>query len=96
MSINDIQRASLEDPDLDQIRNCLQTHQLYNVPKPYKSIVDELYVTNQGILLRRNRIVLPIKLRKQAVYLAHEDHAGITKCKQRSDRNYGGLGWTNK
>ena len=39
-------------------------------------------VNNEGIVLRGNRIVLPTKLQKRAIKKAHEDHAGMTKCKQ--------------
>ena len=83
MSIEEIQQASINDSELALIRSCLQTNELYKIPKPYQSVVDELCTTNQEILLRGNRIVLQTKLRKRAIFLAHEDHAGITKCKQR-------------
>ena len=36
-----------------------------------------------NIILRGNRIILPVKLRNKAIELAHEDHAGMTKTKQR-------------
>ena len=83
MSIEEIQQAFTNDPELALIRSCLQTNKLYKIPKPYQSVVDALCTTNQEILLRGNRIVLPTKLGKRAIFLAHEDHAGITKCKQR-------------
>ena len=51
--------------------------------KPYRSVADELCTTDQSILLCGNRIVLPTNLREQAIMLAHEDHAGMTRCKQR-------------
>jgi hypothetical protein len=82
MSIEEIQQASINDPELAEIRTCLQTNQLYKIPPPYQSLVDELCITNQNIVLRGNRIVLPAALRQQAISLAHDDHAGITKCKQ--------------
>lgn len=81
MSIEEIQQASVQDPEFSQIRNCLETNQLHKTSKTLQ--VHELCVSNQQILLRGNRIVLPTKLRKQAITLAHEDHAGITKSKQR-------------
>jgi hypothetical protein len=61
----------------------LQNNQVYKLPKAYKLIAHELCITDQDILLRGDRIVLPNKLRQQAISLAHEDHAGMVRCKQR-------------
>ena len=51
--------------------------------KSHRVIADELCITHQNILLRGSRIVLPVKLRERAIMLAHEGHAGMTRCKQR-------------
>ena len=82
MATEDIRRASFADPEICQINEALATSQLQLIPKPFQAISDELSTTN-GILLRGNRIVLPQSLQTQAVILAHEDHAGITRTKQR-------------
>ena len=50
--------------------------------KSYRSIADELSITDQSILLRGSRIVLPANLPERAIVLTHEDHAGMTRCKQ--------------
>ncbi|CAB4016986.1 Hypothetical predicted protein [Paramuricea clavata] len=34
MSIEEIQQASIQDPELSQIRNCLETNQPHKLPKP--------------------------------------------------------------
>lgn len=83
MGVEEIQRASLEDPELRTVREFLSSNQIYKMSKPYRSIADELCITDQSILLRGNRIVLPANLRERAIVLAHEDHAGMTRCKQR-------------
>lgn len=83
MKLEEIQKATLEDPELKQIKQCLQNNQLHKLPKAYRLISNELCITTQDILLRGDRIVLPTKLRQQAISLAHEDHAGMVRCKQR-------------
>ena len=47
----------------------------------YGKILNELTVTNDGIVLRGCRIVLPASLELRALMLAHEGHQGITKTK---------------
>lgn len=83
MKLEEIQRETLADPELQQIKQNLQNNQVYKLPKAYKLIAHELCITDQDILLRGDRIVLPNKLRQQAISLAHEDHAGMVRCKQR-------------
>ncbi len=77
MKLEEIQRETLTDPELQQIKEHLQKNQLHKLPKAYKHIAQELCITDQDILLRGDRIVLPKKLRQQAISLAHEDHAGM-------------------
>ena len=62
-------RITLQQPDIQ-------------MSKPYRSIADELCITDQSILLCRSCIVLQANLRQQAIMLAHEDHAGMTRWKQ--------------
>ncbi|CAB4037162.1 Retrovirus-related Pol poly [Paramuricea clavata] len=75
MKLEEIQRETLAYPQLQQIKQNLQNNQVYKLPKAYKLIAQELCITDQDILLRADRIVLPNKLRQQAISLAHEDHA---------------------
>jgi hypothetical protein len=83
MSVEEIQQESMKDEELTQVRDCIQSNRSYQLPQSYKFIADELCVNNEGIVLRGSRIVLPVKLRKRAIEIAYEDHAGMTKCKQR-------------
>lgn len=82
METEEIRQASLADQEIKQANHALATNQLHSLPKAFQSISDELSTTND-ILLRGNRIVLPKSLQTKAVLLAHEDHAGITRTKQR-------------
>ena len=83
MTVEEIIQASMKDKELTQVREHLKQHQTFKLPQPYKSLANELSVTDQDILLRDHRIVLPVSLRDRAIKLAHEDHAGMTRCKQR-------------
>jgi hypothetical protein len=79
MSVEEIQQESMKDEELTQVRDCIQSNRSYQLPQSYKFIADELCVNNEGIVLRGSRIVLPVKLRKRAIEITHEDHAGMTK-----------------
>ncbi|CAB4024757.1 Transposon Tf2-6 poly [Paramuricea clavata] len=82
MSTEVIRETAKVDPEIKQIRESIINNQSYKLPQDYKLVGDELSIT-KDIVLRGNRIVLPAKLRPRAIALAHEDHAGITRCKQR-------------
>ena len=43
------------------------------------NLIPELTLTPDGILLKRNRIVIPNELQHRVIELAHENHLGITK-----------------
>ena len=70
------------DPELIQVRQCIENNQPHKPPSHYKPLEQELSIVDD-IILRDNRIILPAMLRNKAIKLAHEDHAGMTKTKQR-------------
>ena len=47
----------------------------------YRPFKDELAITNDGLLLKQNKIVIPKTLKKKVVKLAHMGHQGIEKAK---------------
>ncbi|KAJ8335412.1 hypothetical protein SKAU_G00387540 [Synaphobranchus kaupii] len=49
----------------------------------YYPIRSELSVVN-GLLLRRNRIIIPVSMRQEMLSWIHEGHLGIDKCKRRA------------
>jgi transposase InsO family protein len=49
---------------------------------PYRLVRDELTVTNDGLLLRDNRILIPASLQNHVVKIAHGGHLGVVKTKQ--------------
>ena len=48
----------------------------------FRRVLDELSVTEEGLILRNHRIVIPTSLQEQIVNLAHEGHQGIIRTKQ--------------
>ena len=51
--------------------------------KPYYSIRDEISY-HEGLLLKQDRIITPLSLRKEMMSVIHQGHFGIEKCKQRA------------
>ena len=82
MTTHDVERASSDDAELQQLRECIDTGRWTDCPdKLYAAISGELCVIGQ-LVLRGSRIVMPRKLRPQALALAHEGHLGIVGTKQ--------------
>ena len=48
----------------------------------FRRVLDELSVTEEGLILRNHRIVIPSSLQEQIVNLAHEGHHGNIRTKQ--------------
>ena len=78
----EIRSASTGDPELQLVRKCIMDNTLHKLPSAFKGISSEICVT-KDIVLRGTRIVLPKALRSRAMKVAHEDHAGVTRCKHR-------------
>ena len=77
MTAHDVERASSDDAELQELRECIDTGRWTDCPdKLYAAISGELCVIGQ-LVLRGSRIVMPRKLRPQALALAHEGHMGI-------------------
>ena len=80
--IQEIEEASAEDDEITMLRKCVQTND-WTVGEPaFKAVRNELTVLGK-LVLRGTRLVIPRKLRKQVLELAHEGHQGIVKTKQR-------------
>ena len=66
-------------------------HQLTGIMKKYHSVAAELSVQN-GLLLRRSRLVIPEALQLQVLKQLHEGHQGILKYRERARRAVWWLG----
>lgn len=82
MTLEEIKHETRNDAEMQAVVKAVETGQ-WNVPdvQKYKKLKEELSVFN-GLVLRRNRIVIPFTLRSKAVDLAHGGHQGIVKTKQ--------------
>jgi len=78
---DEIDVASKNDPELFELRQCIQTGDWSNCScKEYLPVRQEL--CNYGnLLLRGTRIIIPKELHNRVLELAHEDHQGIVKTK---------------
>ena len=80
LTLHEVEEASMDDPKLREIRDCVRNQTWEECEPSYKVIKDELTVYG-GLVLRVARIVIPHSLRKQVLQLAHEGHQGIVKTK---------------
>lgn len=84
-----VKQATGNDPVLQAITPLIQSgwpnsrSQIPLVARPYWDVRDELS-TQDGIILRGERIVIPKCLQKEMLELLHSSHLGIEKCKQRA------------
>jgi len=82
MTLEEIKQEAKHDAEMQAVIKAVEINQWSNQEvQHYKKIKDELSVFN-GLVLRRNRIVIPSTLRSKAVDLAHGGHQGIVKTKQ--------------
>jgi len=80
LTTNEVEVESAADPELQTVREAICTGKFENC-KSYAPIAGELCAIGK-LVLRGTRIVLPQKLRQQALHLAHEGHLGIVGMKQ--------------
>ena len=76
----EVEEASAIDEELKTLSEAIKTGR-FEKCKAYAPAAGELCVIEQ-LVLRGTRIILPSKLRPQAISLAHEGHLGIVGTKQ--------------
>lgn len=82
ITLQEVKVETVNDEELQHVLECLQTGKTESVVKEYKPYVDELSSVD-GVLLRGNRLVIPLKLRERMLVIAHEAHPGIAAMKRR-------------
>lgn len=87
MTIEEVTKATQGDPELSLLKKTLNQGQLGTSWKKtpiqqFSRVAPELSVSEEGLVLRGTRIVLPASLHRKAVQLAHRGHQGIVKTKQ--------------
>ena len=75
VKIQEIESASAQDEELQEVRKCLVSGNWEKGPRPLTMVRNELTFIGQ-VILRRTRIVIPKMLREGFVELAHEGHQG--------------------
>ena len=80
LTTRQVEEASAVDEELKALREAIKTGR-FEKCKAYAPAAGGLCVIGQ-LVLRGTRIVLPTKLRPQAISLAHEGHVGIVGTKQ--------------
>ena len=80
MNFDQVKRAARECLEMDQIRKALMDGNWSRCLPAYKAVLTELAEV-EGVIMRGERIVVPVSLRPAAVELAHEGHQGMSKTK---------------
>ena len=85
-TLSEMKEHTEKDPLLQSVMHCMKYgswkyFQENEDLKLFESIANELCISNDGILLRGHRIVIPASLRRRVVMAAHEGHQGIAKTK---------------
>lgn len=82
ISISDLEKACLDDDELQKVKEAMYSGNWDDVPIGYKTatIKDDLSLYGE-LILRGDRIVVPRSLRKQVISLAHLGHQGGTSMK---------------
>ena len=68
---------------LNQEKEKFQRNYCFSDLQAFEQVEKELSVTEDGILLRGARIVMPKALREKAVEIAHEGHSGDKRSNKR-------------
>ena len=82
LSWGDVVAKSKQCNEIQQLVNAIQDNDFSSCSIGYKAASGELSEV-QNVVLRNNRIVVPVCLRNHVIQLAHEGHQGIVKTKQR-------------
>lgn len=76
-----VERESDTDNELLTVRAAIQNNQLDTLPREFKPVKEELCVLGR-LVLRGNRLVIPVGLRNKMLQLGHEGHLGIVGTKR--------------
>lgn len=81
LSWMEIAEETRKDETLITVRECLTSEKWPRGLEPYQAIRRQLYITG-GVLVYRDRLVVPLSLRKKALDIAHRSHFGIVSMKK--------------
>ncbi len=92
ITINEIARETDKDTALKMLKEAIQngykTMPQSTKLEQFKSHYKDITLTNEGILMLNDRIIIPDALRSRLIELTHEAHAGKESCKKLIQSNY--------
>lgn len=82
LSIEDLEKATLQDDELQTVKDAMYSGNWDDVSSQYKTTTIRNDLSMYGeLILRGDRIVIPMQLRDNVVKLAHAGHQGSTSMK---------------
>ena len=85
MTLDEVKQFTQSDATLRKVIEVVRTGRWHDTDgvdiSSFRGIRNELTVSDNDILLRDTRLVIPTALRSQVIQLAHKGHQGITKTK---------------
>ena len=69
---------------MQKLQNCIRNGKFEDMSglEPFKKIFEELTVSDEGLILRDVRLIIPEVLKDQIINIAHEGHLGLIKMKR--------------
>ena len=83
LTLNELQKECEADKTINKVIKSIQTNRWGKAEqlRPYRQIKNELTVKD-CMILKRNKLIIPVALQKCVLNIAHESHQGIVKTKQ--------------
>ena len=81
--------ATTTDQILNEVKKMVDNkpYQKSRFMNVYEKCKNELSITNDGLLLKQDKIVIPTKLENKIIEIAHSGHMGITKTTKLIERH---------
>lgn len=81
LTTEEVRLETRKDEDFIKLRAAIETQEWEPSQIRYETFKDEIYVTN-GLLARKDKLILPVALRLKAIRLAHGGHPGMSVTKR--------------
>jgi len=81
ITAKDIAQASLEDNELNEVIQHLTKQEPLRPANKYAQFINECSLTNDNMVCKGDKIVIPKVLQQKIIELAHDGHLGLSKTK---------------